>query len=152
MATEQPDRRQKIVMGLGIITILLVSANLLTAVVKHFWPGASLQDNVMVYEIADVAPEVNTHVIVHGKRHKRFLIKRPAVAPNIEFDFEFNHEVDQNIDQELAELEREIEAHVSQLNNKLTIELKRMELEKVLVEKLGDQNVEVSVSADTRHR
>ena len=38
MATDNPERRNRIVMALGIATIVSFSANLLTALAKHFWP------------------------------------------------------------------------------------------------------------------
>jgi len=110
MATENPDRRQKIVMGLGIVTILLLSANLLTSAAKHFWPTWGHDHSYVVQEIADVSPQSESHVTVFGDGNGKVVVIKRSNAPHITVDASFNHEFEHEFE---FNINRDIEISVS---------------------------------------
>ncbi len=102
MSTDTSGRRQKVVMALGIATIVLFSANLLTVLAKHFWPDNGLpflsKQEVVVAEAPHAAYEV---AIVEGIRnHQRkhhVIVHVPDVQAVVELDA---------LDRQLAEMEQ----------------------------------------------
>lgn len=80
--TDKAVRREKIVMALGIATIILFSANLLTMVARHVWPDfrfGSLFGVEQMDAVSEVDGEHTVHVFVnrHGDGHEahRFVIR-----------------------------------------------------------------------------
>ena len=142
MSTDQPGRNQKVVMVLGIAAIILFSANLLSAVVKHFWPdfGFNKTEHVLVeaapladiheFELTpfaelhkiEVAHAGDVHVIHRPNRKHRIVIRksdRSAAPTRIEFD------MDLNLEEDLSRLEAEIEAEMADLEREISYEIER---------------------------
>jgi len=110
MATENPDRRQKFVMGLGIVTILLFSANLIKAVAHHFRPTWGHDHSDVVQEIAEIAPQAESHFTVFGHGNGKVVVIRRSNAPHITVDASFNHEFEHEFE---VNISRDIEISVS---------------------------------------
>lgn len=124
MSTDETGRRQKVVMALGIATIILFSANLLTVLAKHFLPDHGLpflsKQEVVIAE----APVARYEFRVHSEhadrndhRHKhRIILNAPSGVSTIYMD-----ELDRDIaklEEAARRLEREVSQEMSQLNAK----------------------------------
>lgn len=124
MASTSSDRSQKLVMGLGIVAILLLSANLITALVKHIWPEHQTQLlHLSSSEWEEAAPSAEVYAIGRSDRHRKFVIRHRHSAPEVHV--ELNVETD--LDQELARLERRIEREAQAFGNELTLKLEKNE-------------------------
>jgi len=82
--SEKADRRSRIVMALGIATVILFSANLLAMVAKHFWPDlretALFRSETAKEEVAEVQEHVfefHSFADADHKRH-RYRVRRPS--------------------------------------------------------------------------
>ena len=120
MSTDQSPRRQKIVMALGIATIILFSANLLTVLAHHFWPESGLKVPFLSESVAeaeaDAVWEVNVHEAPHHKHH--FVIRGPEVSSYVALEMNVD-ELDRDIarmERDARRLEREINRELSRLN------------------------------------
>lgn len=130
MSTDETSRRQRVVMALGIATIILFSANLLTVLAKHFWPDHSLpflsKQEVVVAE----APMAHFEVRIDGDRsaqryRHRIVLRAPHGVSTIHLD-----ELDRDIaDMEAAanRLERELNQELSAVNSE---NIMRLELDR----------------------
>lgn len=106
MASTTADRSHKLVMGLGIVAILLFSANLITAIVHHFWPDQESRVLHFTSESwADTDATAEVYTIGRSNGHHKFVIRHRHAAPEVELDLN----VETDLDQEIAELERRIE-------------------------------------------
>ena len=124
MATTTPDRSQKLVMGLGIVAILLFSANLITAIVQHFWPEQEsrvLHFTSESWEDSDATAEVYT--IGRTKGLQKFVIRHRHAAPEVELELN----IVSDLDRDIAELERRIEIEASAWSNELALKLEKNE-------------------------
>jgi len=132
MSTDTSERRQKVVMALGIATIILFSANLLTVLAKHFWPEKGLPF-MTEQEVAVEAPnrfEYRVQVYherPHEHKRHRVIVKTPSTAPQIIVD---GHLLEGHVSPAevivLDELDREIaemESAAQRLEQELSIEL-----------------------------
>jgi len=117
MSTDTSERREKVVMALGIATIILFSANLLSVLAKHFWPEKPLPF-LTEQEVAVDAPDTFEYEVrLFSKRPRehrthRVIVRAPNVVSHIEVD---------ELDQEIFE----IEAAAALLNRELSVELER---------------------------
>ena len=120
MSTDTTGRRQKVVMALGIATIILFSANLLTVLAKHFWPDHGLpfltQQEVAVAESPHAVFEYRVQADRHDHKHKhRVVIRTPSAVSEIHFD-----QLDRDIadmEQAARRLEREINREMTRFNS-----------------------------------
>ncbi|NQV72275.1 hypothetical protein HQ496_04055 [bacterium] len=160
MASTTPDRSHKLVMGLGIVAILLFSANLITAIVHHLWPEQEsrvLHFTSESWGATDATAEVYTIGRANGLQ--KFVIRHRHAAPEIVLS------VETDLDQEIAELERRIEIEASVWSNELALKLEKnewhetmqsaketlQEAERSLAREKAVREVEVS-SRDGRNR
>jgi hypothetical protein len=129
MATENTDRREKIVMGLGIVTIILFSANLLTAVANYFWPNHSLP--LIHSTMSEVQVERGVYELhIRQSPHRRHRIVMRDLVSKLEIDVE--SEMDVEFERELARLERSIERETERMTRELTIHLEQRETKPVI--------------------
>jgi len=137
MSTENTGRRQKLVMALGIATIILFSANLLSVLVKHFWPDKA-EYTLFTAERAD-AVETAPHAEAqfHYKfdvdvdtRHARH--KKHRIVMRLS-DCE-GHSHDDALDAEIAEME----AAASRLQRELSRELNQWDTHEI---EIGDVKI-----------
>jgi len=120
MASSNSDGRQKLVMGLGIVAILLFSANMLTALVKHIWPEHSTElVNVSTLEWESDGAETEVYTARFSDRPHRLIIKRRRFAPTVHVEVE----VENDFDQELARLGRTIEIEAEKLTRELSLRI-----------------------------
>lgn len=113
MSTDQSDRRQKIVMALGIATIILFSANLLTVLAHHFWPESGLKVPFLSENVAEADVwEVNVHEAPHHKHH--FVIRTPDAASYVELDVNVDE-----LDRDIARMERDARRLEREINREL---------------------------------
>jgi hypothetical protein len=123
MASESSDRRDKAVMALGIVAVLLFSANLLTAVVHYFWPDYS-ESEVVAVAVDEVSPM--GRVIVHRLNAPNTVVfEHRHTAPNIHFEVDVNDD----FEREMAELEARIELQAADLEKELTLTIQRADVE-----------------------
>lgn len=119
MASDTTDRREKMVMGLGIITIILFSANLMTAVANYFWPNYSLpwtqRQNVDLVEVEEGIHELHFVEALHDGH--RMVFRHRFHAPEVHVEV-YSDEV---VEQGLAELERSINMEAERLTSDITI-------------------------------
>ncbi|MDA1028216.1 MAG: hypothetical protein O3B41_04080 [Bacteroidetes bacterium] len=119
MASDTTDRREKMVMGLGIITIILFSANLMTAVANYFWPNYSLPwtERQDIDFAEDEEGILELHFVEAPHYKHRMVIRHRIYAPEV------NVEVfsDEDIEREVAELERTIRMEVNRLTSEIAI-------------------------------
>lgn len=89
MATnDAPERREKVVMALGLVAILLFSANLMAMVARHFWPnmpiiGEPRTEEVIVasfHHAPHVVWEVQTDQLERDLRRLEYRIARERAA------------------------------------------------------------------------
>jgi len=124
MASTTPDRSHKLVMGLGIVAILLFSANLITAIVHHFWPDQESRVLHFTSESwADTDATAEVYTIGRSNGHHKFVIRHRHAAPEEELDLN----VETDLDQEIAELERRIEIEANVWSNELALKLEKNE-------------------------
>ena len=125
MSTDTSERRQKVVMALGIATIILFSANLLTVLAKHFWPEKNLPF-LTEQEVAVEAPnsfEYEVRVYAerpHDHRKHRVIIKAPNAVSHIVVD---------ELDREIAEMEAAAERLERELSVELESSMRHLELQ-----------------------
>jgi hypothetical protein len=120
MSTDETGRRQKVVMALGIATIILFSANLLTVLAKHFWPDNGLpfltQQEVAVADSPHAVYEYRVQADRHDHKHKhRVVIRTPSAVSEIHID-----QLDRDIaemEQAARRLEREINREMARFNS-----------------------------------
>ena len=125
MSTDTSERRQKVVMALGIATIILFSANLLTVLAKHFWPEKNLPF-LTEQEVAVEAPnsfEYEVRVYAerpHDHRKHRVIIKAPDAVSHIVVD---------ELDREIAEMEAAAERLERELSVELESSMRHLEIQ-----------------------
>ena len=126
MSTDTSERRQKVVMALGIATIILFSANLLTVLAKHFWPEKSLPF-MTEQEVTADAPshfEYKVHVFHERPREHRkhrVIVRTPSAVSHIVVD-----ELDRDIadmEEAAARLKRELSTEIESTMRELEIQL-----------------------------
>ncbi len=130
MSTENTGRRQKLVMALGIATIILFSANLLSVLVKHFWPDKA-EYALFTSERADaveVAPLAETQFryeikVDADRRHARHKKHRIVMR----FPNHASHAHGDALDAEIAEMEEA----ASRLERELSRELDSWDTEEI---------------------
>lgn len=123
MSTDTSERRHKVVMALGIATIILFSANLLTVLAKHFLPEKHLPF-LTEQEVAMEAPssfEYEVHVYSErpSEHHNHRVIVR---APNA-----VSHIVLDELDQEITEIEAAAALLERELSTELESSLRHLE-------------------------
>ncbi len=132
MATDNSERRNRVVMALGIATIVLFSANLLTAVAKHFWPeqanftmfSATQEADTDALTEWEVDCDTDMEIIVdrsirHSpRRSHRFVMRLPRHR---------SHSHDTDLDREIAEME----SAARRLERELSRELRTMQTEEI---------------------
>ena len=125
MSNDQPGRRQKVVMVLGIAAIILFSANLLTALAHHFWPNLAFNTE-NTQSVAELAPLADVHALaevrVEHRPHRRhkIVIRHRADRPPVVATEEFGLDIDLSL--EIAQLQAEIERELSELDVSLDFE------------------------------
>lgn len=130
MSTDTSERRQKVVMALGIATIILFSANLLTVLAKHFWPEQNLPF-VSEQEVAVEAPnqfEYEVRVYAdrpHEHRKHRVIIR----APKVRVSDAVSHIVVDELDRDIAEMEAAAERLERELSIELESSMRQLELQ-----------------------
>ena len=89
MATnDAPERREKVVMALGLVAIILFSANLMAMVARHFWPNMPIigepRTEEIVVESLHLAPhvvwEVQTDELERDLRRLEYRIARERAS------------------------------------------------------------------------
>ena len=68
--TDKTARREKIVMALGLVAIILFSANLLTMIARHFWPDYRIESPFAV-EAQPVVTEVEAVATAESEDRRR---------------------------------------------------------------------------------
>ncbi|MEQ9105471.1 MAG: hypothetical protein RIE53_12345 [Rhodothermales bacterium] len=110
MSTTEPDasgRREKVVMGLGILAILLLSANITAVVARHFWPDLPLFGRTTeAMAIAEVPAIPHLVEIEVPDVHRLIRIHRHS-APS---SWEFNTD---DLERDLRKLEARISAEAA---------------------------------------
>jgi hypothetical protein len=125
MSTETIEKRQKVVMALGIATIILFSANLLAVLAKHFWPDKGLpfmtEQEVTVEAPSHYEYEVYVrHERPHEHRKHRIVVRTPSAV---------SHFVVDELDRDIADMEKA----AVRLERELTMELESvMQLEGIM--------------------
>ncbi|MDA0378231.1 MAG: hypothetical protein O2899_01970 [Bacteroidetes bacterium] len=116
-SSDASERRQKVVMALGIATIVLFSANLLTVLAQHFWPENSWRIPLLAEQESAVETAAFWQVDVQAApRHRhRVVIHRPAVAPEVIVDLDVR-----SIERELAKVERQTQRLELELQRELS--------------------------------
>lgn len=145
MATKNPERREKIVMLLGIAAIILFSANLLSMLAKHFWPDYAIPLlHATKTEVVEFAPRPQIHILhAQHMRHRIVFYER-----NIS---ESNHEhIRWDIDLELERIGRELERSALQLDGELSLEVERGEWKSAM--KTARRTMERVEKQLTRHK
>jgi hypothetical protein len=134
MSTTEPDasgRREKVVMGLGILAILLLSANITAVVARHFWPDLPLfgrtTETLAIAEVPAVPGVPGLIEIEVPDVHRLVRIHRHAAPSTWEFHTD--------------DLERDLR----KLEARIARETARVEQEAA---RLGRQDVRVSVAVD----
>jgi len=128
-----PDRPNRLVVALGIATIILFSANLLSMISQRVWP--KLQEMAVFggeKQAEEVAPAGELHMHVFTPRvqskfyhfqatskrsnrcYRRRTVTRTMVAPRS------NDAVEQSIESDMDRLERDIEREMERLNTELS--------------------------------
>lgn len=144
-----PDRPNRLIMGLGIATVVLLAANLISVLAQRVWPA--LQDLAMTQSEAQVGeipaltelstihirrlPGQHTIVRISPNLHEKFRYRKHVhdmdfdidlenLALDFEmddFDFDFDFEFDEaGLDVDLERLEREIERETSRIERDLS--------------------------------
>jgi hypothetical protein len=100
-SADPSERRQKVVMALGIVTIILFSANLLTVLAHHFWPDADWHVPFLKEtETAAASWRIDVH---SAPQHEHvFVFRQHGAAPNVVV--QGNQHA---IEMDLADLERQ---------------------------------------------
>ena len=124
------ERSNKVVMGLGIATVVLLSANLIAVLVQRVWP--KLQDLALVQSLTqtdEIAPAAETAwdaetVTIHIRRlpHEHTIVR---LSPKISWQHRcraphFETELDTRLDIDLERLERDIERETSRIERELS--------------------------------
>lgn len=136
-SSTRPDRPNRLVMGLGIATIVLFSLNLLAMLSQRVWP--KLQDLEFFNSdsaVEEVAPLVEQHgesqyrhalfaygakkrwrqCRKHRRHHSIFSYDfSHGSASGVSFDFSFDGDSELSLDSDLDRLEREIEREMDRL-------------------------------------
>lgn len=115
MSTDNSDRRSRLVMALGVVTIILFSANLLSVLAKHFWPDQSevaFFESRAIAEDAVSAGNVEIDIDVRGDalRKHRIVMRFPKQSARVHSD---------GIDAEIADMERAARRIEMELNREL---------------------------------
>ena len=123
MSSDKAEKRQKLVMALGIAAIILFSANLLTVLATHFWPGDGLPFLSKQEVVAAEAPVSHFAFHVQGNRdrirHKHtFVVRAPESVSTIHFDA---------LDRDIAAME----AAAERLEREIALELSQLEAKQV---------------------
>lgn len=124
-SSTRPERPNRLVMGLGIATVVLFSVNLLAMLSQRVWP--KLQDLEMFESesaVERVAPLVELHEL-NNDRHAVYSFvtkhrkKRCHKSHDHSVDVHFEHSIDSDLDR----LEREIEIEMDRLDFDLDLDL-----------------------------
>ena len=165
-SSDPTERRQKIVMALGIATIILFSANLLTVLAHHFWPESGIKVPFLS-EQADVAEavvvsegdaiwEFNVHRAPHHKH--RVIVRHPHRVQTFSFNgdaveaegfqIHMKEMLADELDRELAEME----LHAQQLESEFE-SIQMQEIESVIqMEELQAQSSRIKELAEKMTR
>ncbi|TDI70961.1 MAG: hypothetical protein E2O85_02865 [Bacteroidetes bacterium] len=136
-SSTRPDRPNRLVMGLGIATIVLFSLNLLAMLSQRVWP--KLQD-LEFFNSESAVEEVAPLVELHGESHVghtlfTYVTKKRGRrcrehrrhhsifsydfshdgSSGVSFDFSFDGDSEFSLDSDLDRLEREIEREMGRL-------------------------------------
>ncbi len=139
-SSTRPDRPSRLVMGLGIATIVLFSVNLLAMLSQRVWP--KLQD-IELFQSETAVEEVAPLVELHGETHNRHTVysfvtnkwkRRCRKHRRHHSVFSYDVEIEHSLDSDLDRLEREIEREM----NRLEVEISgaRSDLEEAITLKL----------------
>lgn len=125
-SSTRPDRPSRLVMGLGIATIVLFSVNLLAMLSQRVWP--KLQD-MELFQSETAVEEVAPLVELHGETHNRHTVysfvtnkwrKRCRKHRRHHSVFSYDLEIEHSLDSDLDRLEREIEREMNRLEGELS--------------------------------
>jgi len=125
MSTDDTSRRSRLVMALGIATIILFSANLLSVLVKHFWPDKAeyalfTSSEDAEFELAPLAEyEVRLDVDTRraARRKHRVVMRFPKHRTHDSSD---RHSHGDALDSEIAEMEEAAQRLARELNHELS--------------------------------
>ncbi|MCZ6758564.1 MAG: MotA/TolQ/ExbB proton channel family protein [Bacteroidetes bacterium] len=124
-SSTRPDRPSRLVMGLGIATIVLFSVNLLAMLSQRVWP--MLQD-MELFQSETAVEEVAPLVELHGETHNRHTVysfvtnkwkRRCRKHRRHHSVFSYDVEIEHSLDSDLDRLEREIEREMNRLEDSL---------------------------------
>ncbi|GMQ82309.1 MAG: hypothetical protein BMS9Abin05_1757 [Rhodothermia bacterium] len=139
-SSTHPDRPNRLVMGLGIATVVLFSVNLLAMLSQRVWP--KLQ-NMELFESESAVEEVAPFVEMHGEAQNGTAIysfvtrkrrKRCSEHRRHHGVFSYDVEIGHSLDSDLDRLEREIRREMDRLNVELSSA--RSDLEEAVTLKL----------------
>ena len=129
-SSTNPDRPNRLVMGLGIATIVLFSVNLLAMLSQRVWP--QLQDLAIFGSqeaIEEVAPNADASVEIFHRPHGKMAYsvitriqkkKRCYRRHDHNSHVDVQVDVDRSIEMDMERLEREIEHEMQRLNSELS--------------------------------
>ncbi len=113
MSTTEPDasgRREKVVMGLGILAILLLSANITAVVARHFWPDLPLFGRTSETTAVVEAPAMHGLIEIEVPDVHRLVRIHRHSAPT---SWEFNTD---ELERDLRKLEARIERETARIS------------------------------------
>lgn len=125
-SSTRPDRPSRLVMGLGIATIVLFSVNLLAMLSQRVWP--KLQD-MELFQSETAVEEVAPLVELRGETHNRHTVysfvankwkRRCRKHRRHHSVFSYDVEIEHSLDSDLDRLEREIEREMNRLEGELS--------------------------------
>jgi len=149
-----PDRPNRLVVALGIATVVLFSANLLSMLSQRVWP--KLQDMELfgpkqaTEETVTVAPRAEQHVMVfrHRKSPSTFQFhvqKKQNRRCYRKRDFESSDgRFERSLESDMDQLERDIEREMERLNGDMSVSRSDAEAPvRVRLRVLGDHSVQL---------
>jgi len=129
-SSTNPDRPNRLVMALGIATIVLFSVNLLAMLSQRVWP--KLQDMGILGSgetVEEVVPNVDTRVEIYHRPHNRmaytyitkFRKKKRCYSRHDHGNHKVNEaDIERSLELDMNRLEREIEFEMQRLNSELS--------------------------------
>jgi hypothetical protein len=159
-SSSSPDKPNRLVVALGIATIVLFSANLLSMISQRVWPKLQSLSGVSEQEQVDEATPLTEHRIWTYKRQesprvytlqtikrKKKCYRRHDHSAVTDFDFDFDFDIDSDVDFEedlesdMNRLERDIEREMQRLNSELSTAKEDVERSVVRLRLNGDRDV-----------
>ena len=126
-SSANPDRPNRLVVALGIATVVLFSANLLSMISHRVWP--KLQDMGIVgtqQQVDEVAPQADSRFEFFAQRHSPAVYEFTTSTNRRQHRCRGHEHADVNVQ---VDIERSLDSDMSRLERDIEMEMERLESE-----------------------